>query len=291
EILTSSTVYCAILMFLMIVAGYYALREHYNPGYLRAVWTNEVAARYLSAPQLEHHPGGFLYYARELAVRQFSSWLFFVPIGIALIFFNASSPMKPFAALLLFCSAFAFVTISFAKTKMQWYAAPLLPLLSIIVGAGLSDIYAHVRKALALHGGGARLVFGTCFVAAIFCVPYAKTIGSIRNEADDASARYGDFMKKIASSKDRPGSFSVMHQGWSPQIYFYAQRLAEAEGIAITRKFSPTQLRIGEVVMTCQSGSLEWIREHFDYEVLDSYEDCSMIRIRSVKRGESGESP
>jgi 4-amino-4-deoxy-L-arabinose transferase-like glycosyltransferase len=291
EILASSTIYYAILMFLMIVAGYYVLREHYNPGYLRAVWTNEVAARYISSPQLEHHPGGFLYYAKDLAMRQFSSWLFFVPVGCALIFFNTSSPMKPFAALLLFCTAFAFIIISFAKTKMQWYAAPLLPLLSIIVGAGLSDIYAYIRKALALHNRSARIVLGACFVVAIFLLPYARTINSIRNEADDASALYGDFMKKIANSKSRPGSFSVMHQGWSPYIYYYAQQLAETKDIAITRKFSPAQLRVGEVVVTCQNGNLEWIREHFDCEVLDSYKECSMIRIRGIKTGESGESP
>jgi 4-amino-4-deoxy-L-arabinose transferase-like glycosyltransferase/uncharacterized surface protein with fasciclin (FAS1) repeats len=283
EIVTSPAVYLAILSFLTIVAGYYLLREHYNPGYLRAVWTNEVAARYIETPQFEHHPGGLRYYATELATRQFSSWLLFVPLGCALIFLNAASPMKRLAALLLSCAGCTFVIISLTKTKMQWYAAPLLPLLSMIVGAGLSDLYAHIGKALAVRSTSVRLVLGACFVAAVFLPPYARTVSSIRRETGDASALYGDYMKKIARSADRPAAFAVLHQGMGPHIYYYARRLGITDGIAIERIFSPTQLDAGEVVMTCQSGNVEWIGEHFDYEVLDTGRGCSMLRIRGAE--------
>ncbi len=47
------------------VSGYFGLREHLDPGYLRAVWINDVAGRYVAVNPVDH--GGPLFYIQVLA--------------------------------------------------------------------------------------------------------------------------------------------------------------------------------------------------------------------------------
>jgi 4-amino-4-deoxy-L-arabinose transferase-like glycosyltransferase len=56
-----------LLAIAFIVGGFYGLREHFDPGYLHTVWSNEFTGRYLAVN--EQHQGGPFYYVGTLATR------------------------------------------------------------------------------------------------------------------------------------------------------------------------------------------------------------------------------
>lgn len=56
--------YIGIVIFLLFTFGYYLLREHFNPGYIKAVMDNEVGGRYTTV--IEEHEADKLYYYHYL---------------------------------------------------------------------------------------------------------------------------------------------------------------------------------------------------------------------------------
>jgi 4-amino-4-deoxy-L-arabinose transferase-like glycosyltransferase len=67
KVLLDVRLWLTVLAIVLICGGYYGLREHFDHGYLHAVWTNEFTGRYLAVN--EDHRGGPLYYLSTLAVR------------------------------------------------------------------------------------------------------------------------------------------------------------------------------------------------------------------------------
>ncbi len=73
--------YVAIFGFLFVTIGYYLLREYFNPGYLKAVWNDELFPRYLNKSEnyLYQHNDDFWYYFRNLWQSRFVPWIYFLP--------------------------------------------------------------------------------------------------------------------------------------------------------------------------------------------------------------------
>src|ERR1043165_6333606 len=82
NIFRQPTSYLGLIAFLLITVGYYFLREHFNPGYLQAVYDNELGGRYNSA--IEQHNQSITYYIRVMVVNHFKYWYMFLPCGIVL---------------------------------------------------------------------------------------------------------------------------------------------------------------------------------------------------------------
>ncbi|MGC9342492.1 MAG: ArnT family glycosyltransferase, partial [Bacteroidales bacterium] len=58
----------------VIVAGFYILRDIFNPGYLKAMVENEVTGRYFDT--LEQNKAPFIYYFQRLYQLSFKNWFF-----------------------------------------------------------------------------------------------------------------------------------------------------------------------------------------------------------------------
>ncbi len=72
--------YIGLFGFLAVILGYYLLREQYNPGYLNAVWVNELGGRYLDTKEGHHY--SFWFYFENFVHLNYSHWYVFVPLGI-----------------------------------------------------------------------------------------------------------------------------------------------------------------------------------------------------------------
>jgi 4-amino-4-deoxy-L-arabinose transferase-like glycosyltransferase len=116
------------------LAGFFALRERIDPGYLAAVWSNEVAGRMLST--LEAHEERRTYYIRVF-VMAFEPAILFSPTLLSVL--RHPDPARRRLCLLAGLAALSWlVAVTSARTKLFWYAAPIAPLMALAIGVSVS---------------------------------------------------------------------------------------------------------------------------------------------------------
>lgn len=131
-------------VFIVFVSAYYFLREHFNPGYLKAVWENELGGRFLVVN--EGHEQGFWYYYLNFISFQFTKWYFFIPCAFILTFFLKNQLLRRFALFMWWLSAIYFIVISSAQTKLEWYDVPLYPFLAALCAIPLWYIFEVLKE-------------------------------------------------------------------------------------------------------------------------------------------------
>jgi len=113
---------------LLLLSAWYAVHESLTPGYLRAVWNNEVSARFVQPS--EGHSGPWYYYLLQLALTDFPWW----PLAIAGFLASLLLLRSRLAGFIAWQLTAFLALLSIGATKIEWYAAPALPLLAMGTG-------------------------------------------------------------------------------------------------------------------------------------------------------------
>ena len=108
----------------LCISCYYLYREILTPGYLKAVWENEWVGRY--ARPNEGHITPPWYYLTELKNRSFAWFILLLPVPFI---WRGTDKIKKEKWLIFGMSLLFLAVISVSATRIQWYAAPVLPLL------------------------------------------------------------------------------------------------------------------------------------------------------------------
>jgi len=111
--------YVAIGLYLIVVGGYYGYHEFATPGYLEAVWKNEMGGRYLGT--IEGHRHDFWLYLNQLMYVQFTPWVFLFPVAAFVAWRTDACNGRAFAKLAVCVTVAYWLIISSAQTRMVWY--------------------------------------------------------------------------------------------------------------------------------------------------------------------------
>jgi 4-amino-4-deoxy-L-arabinose transferase-like glycosyltransferase len=261
-----------------ITGGFYGLREHFDPGYLHAVWNNEFTGRYLAVN--EDHRGGPLYYVSTLA-KKFEPGFILLPLA-APPFFRRDRRRRSIALICLLTAAVLLAVLTQSKTKVFWYAVPAAPLLALSVGIGLSDGLSWVRARERTLPAWLRPRFAYAAVTAIFAMAILATLyyyqfGVERKLAPTyMEGRYGPFLEQIRHAgltqrlvvldygayKEVVGDNPALFAHYSPEAYFYAG-VESSRGMQVQVVVPGPALRAGTWVATCDPRSEAWLTRHY----------------------------
>jgi len=129
-LLRSKDTYMGILGVVALAAGFYLLRDHYNHGYIRAVWEGEIAGRYNTT--IEEHTGNGFFYLDQVFYTQFRYWFWFAITGIVVGLCSTERWVKNITLFSTIVSLSYFLIISNAATKLEWYPMPIYPFMAIL---------------------------------------------------------------------------------------------------------------------------------------------------------------
>ncbi len=265
------------------ISTYYLLREYYNPGYIRAVWENEIGGRYLTI--IEEHKGSFLFYFDMLVKHHYADWYWLVPCGVAIGFFVKEEKVRK---LCLFSSLLVvtyWLIISSAKTKLEWYSAPMYPFLALIVA-----IFIHTVFKLLINMSDVKDLFRYnvvpfVFIFIVFLHPYQKIIDKVyfpqEYEWDRNLYTISYFLQSATKSEHNIDAFGVCYEGYSPQINFYINMLNNA-GKNIVRK-DWNNLQPGEKIIASQHNIQQFIEENYSHQVVGGIENVKKYLIYEKK--------
>ena len=276
--------WAAVALTAILCAGYYLSRQAYNPGYVQAVLANEIGGRFSTVS--EAHTGGLLYYVRVLG-RKFEPGLLCLPLGLlALLDLGRRRELAWVTGL---CGLALLAILSVAKTKLEWYATPIVPLFSIAAAIGLADglrWIADRRPDFARWGGVA--------LTAILVLACASTLrynlALARREDGAASTMpqvwYGRFLSRL-KAVGTPAPVTAVDSGlpnsagfanYDPLLQFYARELGQ-QGWLVSVQPPGEPIASGTRVVTCDPVSLAWLNRSYlgVTDVRDA--TCTLMRV------------
>lgn len=273
--------YRGILLFVFIVTGYYLLREHYNPGYIKAVWENELGGRYMKV--IEYHKESSAYYLKYLVTTNFKSWYLFLLLAIVLGFISKDLNVRKITVYFSVLIGTFYLVISTAQTKLDWYDAPLYPLMSIVVALAMINIARKISKSNNLNKYS-KATLSSFFILAC-CVPaylqiLEKTLYPKQPEYLCANNDMAEYLKQALHNKRKINSYIFTWRAMEQNILWYVKIMGKTKGI---RYLPPEGLFSGNIVVVYQDDTKQYIEDHYTTSRIEKYNNVIVYQINGVK--------
>jgi 4-amino-4-deoxy-L-arabinose transferase-like glycosyltransferase len=263
----------------IIVMSYYLLRESSDPGYLQNVWDNELGGRYLVTN--EGHQEEFLFYFKTLYNHHFSHWFWLFPLGILLASFTGNSRLKKLIAFSTLTAISYWLVISFSQTKLEWYEAPLFPLISIISAAPIYLVYSFISKLTAEKGKALRLSIPVILILATFYDPYAMTLGRLYKPKpfswEKGIYEVGFVLQETLRKENSTPDYDICFEGYHAHLRFYADIISD-RGTPIN-SIKKEDLKQGDVVWVSQPEIKQFIESQYQFKHIDYFNGAVKYEI------------
>ena len=265
-------------------------REQADPGFLAALWANDVTGRAIAVS--EGHFGGPLFYPAIL--------LMTFPAGVVLLpaLFKARvapDPARRHLCLLTTLTAASwFGLLTAASTKIAWYAAPILPLLAIAIGASAAHWVRLGRNNARLKSMSGLIVM--CYGATFWYQNVYALSGSHGQEweqlwyVDFVDGLRGDVSLDGAVIVDRGLANNAGFQNYNP-IARFAVESAARRGEHLNIVAPGSQVRPGETLLTCDPVVRPWLMAQGFFTVVRATPRCLVGHIAPGRAGPRAMAP
>ncbi|MBR9921593.1 MAG: hypothetical protein GYB31_12210 [Bacteroidetes bacterium] len=264
--------YIGIGLAIVLWVSYYFLRNSVSPGYLEAVWSNELGGRFGSS--LESHKNVFWFYIYVLLD---APLFLFGPLAFFLFPKVADKKVTSFLFYLGFCAFSFWLFLSLAQTKIEWYKAPIIPLLSIMIGYSIHRIIELVQVIKFEERKSALLSILMCVV--FFFPPYRLVIDEVFRKKELRHgwqwANYGWMMERLSAKYD---AFSVVRNDYNATIDFYSEVLPRKHDVRINDRYEG-DYGYAERILFCDEDQFKRMADRYQYQFLEGIDSCWFVKI------------
>lgn len=277
-------VYFDSLLTIGIILLYYLGRESVNPGYLKSVWVNEIGGRAFNT--MENHAGGPFHYLDLLLEWQFSYYLASALAGIFCYRLFKEENIRRLIKITAITSLVYLFIISAAKTKLDWYTAPVIPVLAILAAMPVILVSKLIKES---ENPGfkspALLTFALIFI--LFAFPYYQTVNRVykEKEAPDKYLFYitSYYLRDGLKGRYNLDNHKLAQNGYNVHIDYYINRLKE-RGISI-EYFDMNRAKQGDTVIYSLLNGIPEIEGKFSTKELSTYNDhLKVVILDSIKQ-------
>jgi 4-amino-4-deoxy-L-arabinose transferase-like glycosyltransferase len=270
-------------LFLLFVLGYYFMRESQNPGYLQAVWINELGGRYLTT--IENHNAGFWYYYDLVVDMHFKPWYWMLPCALVVGLYSVNERIKNITILSSICVVSYWLIISFAQTKIEWYEAPLYPFMSLLTAVFIYQLFMWIEKIQVFKDLVKRDVAPFLFLFVVFLQPYQAIIAKVYfpkpSAFDQDFYELSRYVKDNADAEESSVDFNICYFDYNAHVSFYVDVLNMNN--ARIDFVDWTKLQVGEKVVVGQDTLRKYIESKYDVDVLEYRGVVRKYKILKVK--------
>jgi 4-amino-4-deoxy-L-arabinose transferase-like glycosyltransferase len=279
-ILKSKETYYVLISFIILVALFLVLREKQNPGFVKAMLENDVTGRFIKGKM--GHEEIFEFYFDNLLSYRYSYWIFFLPFCVLLAL--KSAKYGQFSLYLLVALLVDFFVLSSSKVKCDWYDAPFFPIMAVLIGIGLNEVFQELIVKNIAPLSGKKIGLFVCFVLVLFSLPTKFIVKAINDPGPQSlnQIQYGDFMTNLDNELPNWKSYQVLNIDYNAHLVFYRNVLNEkGNKIRITdgNLYVP---KTGDTVLTCRAECLALINACYTYKIIKEKNDCKFYLLEQM---------
>ncbi len=260
--------YIDLLLCALGIASYYIIREQYNPGYINAVWENELGGRYTTT--LENHKADFMYYYNMLIDYHYTNWYWMLPCGMAVGFFIKDEKIRKLTLFTTLLVITYWLVISNSETKIEWYEIPLFPFLALIISVFIYSVFNFLKNSSELKSLFNFNIIPYVFLFAVFLSPYEKIIDKVYKPVeydwDKEFYQISYFLKGAANSKHSIKDHHLCYEGYNAHLLFYVNILNDANQNVDFKDWN--NLQAGDMIIASQSNVQAVIENSYSYELI-----------------------
>ncbi len=256
-------IFILLLTSILSIIFYYYYRNLQSPEYLKSVVHNEFGGRFLGG--LENHFESNFYYLDNIFYRRFSIFIWSLLI-IPIIFIsriNKDHKLKSISIYILIIIINFLLVISLAKTKLDWYDAPIYPFLAIQITIILFVI---VRE----FNNYSKTTWIIISIISIFSFRnifiHYKDLKSLNKfPVEENSAQLKKYITKY-----NPNRIDVLCSGYQAHLYCY-KLLLENKNISLyTNTYEALPQESENVYITSKVDSIHIVKMFYNHEIIDS---------------------
>ncbi|MCB0806818.1 MAG: glycosyltransferase family 39 protein [Bacteroidales bacterium] len=267
-LLKNKHLYFGMLIFTFLTLGFYLLRESVTPGYLEAVYNNELGGRYLQV--VEEHKEGYWFYLQILYDTFFKEWFWFIPLGLIAGFFVRVKQIRRLTLFSFVMIITYFLVISSSQTKLYWYGTPMYPFLAMICAVFIYFIFTLIRDRVKFVPAWANVLILAILVGGLYFRPYKKVVSRIYNEQagswEQATFEMQYFLRNAIENKTDLQDYGIIHEGHTVPLMLYVYQLNE-KGMNLTF-MKKEDLHKGNHVISDQKHVQEYIEGNYNFKIL-----------------------
>ena len=264
---------------------YYLLREWALPGYLAAVWENELGGRY--AHDLSYGPHPLLFHVNNLVQYQCRYWLPLLPLLGFLVVAPASASRRLGVLLSLFLAEWLAV-ITFSVTKFEWYTGPMLPALALLLALGVAAAYTKAQGWLPAWVQRAwwRPLLGGTLALGLVAIPLSRAFYWISLERSGyqvwgAYRAYSAYVRDYQPPKTPAHLLAYYDDNYFGSLHFYQQTLG-ARGLHLRccgPDSLPQRLAPGAQVLVCLPDLRQRLLQRYAVRLVNQRETCTLYEV------------
>lgn len=239
-LLQQKALYLYALLFVLILGGYYGVRELQDPGHFQVVVHSEFLRLYEKV--MHWHVQPYSFYVELMWDRDNRYGLLLSGILLPLFFLNKETQYKKLAFLLLVGILSNLLLISLPPVKLEWYPAPIYPLqamLHALLFVELARVYIQKQQPWF-----AILLLAIVLIPAWFA---HKMIAQRMKQLDDVEQEAA-LMKALP---ERYSAYSVLKKDEHDEVAYIYARWIKSSQRRIQLKHSISALLPGEYVLVC----------------------------------------
>jgi len=276
--------YIGIFSCLVTIITYYILREINNPGYIEAVWKNELGGRYFNV--IEGHERDIWFYYDNLINFQLSYWYPMIPCGLITGITLKDKFINRLTLFLFLMIVVYFLVISIAQTKLKWYDVPLYPYLSILIAIFIFYIFDYLQKNSWFNQSLSVNIIPFIFLFIIGIEPYQKIIDKTYKPKeygwDKDLYEISYFLKNAVNGKNNLNYHYLVYEGYNAHLLFYIKILND-KGIKFSFK-DWSKLLPNDTVIVSQNHLKEFIEKNYDFKLINTHGNLLIYKIYGVKK-------
>jgi 4-amino-4-deoxy-L-arabinose transferase-like glycosyltransferase len=281
--LATKYLYAGILFFVIFALGYYELRELQNPGYIQAVFNNELDGRFLAVQEM--HGGPWDFYWNFLRTNGFGVWYWIIPTSFLTVWLFPNRRLFRAGGFCLLTALMFIIIISTSKTKLEWYALPVFALLAIMGGILIDQLATLI--AVFLPFSRSALIFAALLIFSI--QPLKEGIDAIYYSGDDLAKNdvyaMSHYFRDAADGKRNLSNTIYVTNDYNFQWLLYAYHLNElGKNIDISKNFTARTFKPGDSLIANQPDVRAYIENTYAFTTLDTFYGVKKYLVTGVKQ-------
>ncbi len=266
---------------LLVIAGYYLLREQVDPGYLVAV--SKMEFNVINKPLVVKHPEFNFYYnyLKEIGFAPFFSYLYipFIPL-----FFSKNNRARRLMLYSLLGASFYLLGQSSVTIKNEWYIAPIYPFLWLFAAVGYvetANIVANFKKndwwkAFVFLSALALLLYIS--IPQYFYITEKNTSNPYQYEYPPERA--GKFIESVKKNKPEIKNITILSPHPDRQMKFYANKykFEDSTRVEIFHSWPKTEL-VGKNILVCEDSIKQKLERIYQFRLVHQEKYCNLYYI------------
>lgn len=274
--------YLSAIAVMGLSLGYYIIRDLQTPGYLLNVFQSEILR--INQPVMTWHVLPFDFYFQNIIWKHFKVYIFFLAF-IPVLPFLVKTSSKKFRVLiyLLIISIGYFLLISFPPVKLDWYDAPLMPVLSLIAGIIILLLSEAIFEKLKVKWSISfkNLVLGLIMIP-VLVWSYVYILQTVKFTEDwiDPNEIEGAYLRHLVNSEAGFNGFTILktdkHDG---QLMFYIRSFETNGRLKDVKIAKNLDFKAGETVMVSKQHEFDELLKLYEMTQLNFWHSARLVKI------------